>query len=1431
MLHLISGVRAGYKIACRRNIIRRHDRGLVGPADEVVASLGGSRLCSDVLAEAVIRLLIVGVRVHGTSDRIRYSIAVAVVVDINHRAAVARDVLLLEALSRKARNGLRSSRRERIRRATQRFAEHGRVGIVRIVQNVLEVVPHRVFGVAVGRERTGNGHVFGRHCEVIPAPAAERIARGRGGLCHRYRRAVFHGRLFRQRACTRGHRARIGIGHVIAVARVVQLQHQAAVARDIAAGNCALRCSVECKACIGFRVCRSSGIGLTRQVFGLRKGIAVILKVLLIVLHLIRSFAVGREGTGNGHVFGRHREAVFPAPAAERVARGRGVRCHCNSSAVFLGRLRRQLARARGHLARVLVGDLIAVARVVQLQHQAAVARNIAFGDSSVHRAVVGKARVVLRRCRHMRIRSGVLFFRLKQDESVSRQILLVVLHLVAGVRIGCKASRELYGAGRHRKARDLGIVFLPAVESITRGCGLIRHPDLGAVLVGNSSRQLACARGGSAVIIAYFIAVARVVNFQNQLSVACDHACENVVFIALVEPEALIALCLRRRRCIRDARQVRFCFAQSIALAVQILRPVLHRVPGIGIRGKGTRELHRAGGHFEACRYLAVLEPAVKRVARGRGLRSHRYIRTIFVGRGGRKRTCACGHCARVSIAHFIAVARVVQLQHQAAVARDIAAGNRALHGLVKCKACISLRVCRRSGIGLAFQVFGIRLHKVVTVARQVLLIMLHCISGIAVGRERTGNGHVFGGHREVLFLAPAAERVARGRGRLRHRHRRTVFHSRLFRQRARACGCLAHISIGHFIAVAVVFDLNHRAAVRGDGLLLNRLRRKARIGICRSVCSRPGRAVQGLPGRRIFSITVTCHILQHVLDGIRRVRSGAVNDLHGHTVLRHCACYRCNAGRITRNQRAGNAVRRTERDIPGYRLRRLLAPQCCVGHVIGIFVGDIQRIAVHRVVENDFVGCIVRTDRDGHGAVSRRSITRDCGRRFRHRLVKLRGHVFFRRRAGYRRLCAFQIIVNAVRLVVGRVIHVDHRRAVFRNIRGKRSPGCNAGVPGFVYDVRRHQASGLGRARNSFRQRSIAAVIVVDRIHRIRDFLIIERDLAVFAGGRLNIAGTLGQLITADRRGIYQQAVDRQVAADNILGNLFRGALNIMMHRGRPVLQLVIDEHYFLPVIQNFDVLTVLPRLITVNDRRIYSDGRAHFHFGAIDAFELIALRVLRHDDIGAAVRARPFRMERQVADDLLRGHERNGVRLVRIPAREHVALTGGVCGHLVFNRVVFRHADGRRSLRIRAMRVEGNRIIRLRPLGVDLKVVGGHGSVPVHFGLISGVKIPAHEHIVAVHTGRAAHTGTGCGLCAGERSLEFQRFRRNPRAVFKYDVITVAGILQIVSSFFPAAVQSLKPTRFCRPPPIGRAPFGKGKAFNGHLILFAQIVIALL
>lgn len=68
-------------------------------------------------------------------------------------------------------------------------------------------------------------------------------------------------------------------------------------------------------------------------------------------------------------------------------------------------------------------------------------------------------------------------------------------------------------------------------------------------------------------------------------------------------------------------------------------------------------------------------------------------------------------------------------------------------------------------------------------------------------------------------------------------------------------------------------------------------------------------------------------------------------------------------------------------------------------------------------------------------------------------------------------------------------------------------------------------------------------------------------------------------------------------------------------MMHRGRPVLQLVIDEHYFLPVIQNFDVLAALLRLITVNDRRIYSDGRAHFHFGAIDAFELIALRVLRH------------------------------------------------------------------------------------------------------------------------------------------------------------------------------------------------------------------------
>ena len=705
----------------------------------------------------------------------------------------------------------------------------------------------------------------------------------------------------------------------------------------------------------------------------------------------------------------------------------------------------------------------------------------------------------------------------------------------------------------------------------------------------------------------------------------------------------------------------------------------------------------------------------------------------------------------------------------------------------------------------------FGIRLHKVVTVARQVLLIMLHCISGIAVGRERTGNGHVFGGHREVFFLAPAAERVARSRGGRRHRYRRAVFHSRLFRQRARACGRRAHISIGHFIAVAVVFDLNHRAAVRGDGLLLNRLRRKAFIALRRSVRSRPGRAVQGLPGRRIFSITVTCHILQHVLDGIRRVRSGAVNDLHGHTVLRHCACYRCNAGRITRNQRAGNAVRRAERDMPGYRLRRLLAPQCCVGHVIGIFVGDIQRIAVHRVVENDFVGCIVRTDRDGPGAVSRHSITRDCGRRFRHRLVKLRGHVFFRRRAGYRRLCAFQIIVNAVRLVVGRVIHVDHRRAVFRNIRGKRSPGCNAGVPGFVYDVRRHQASGLGRARNSFRQRSIAAVIVVDRIRRIRDFLIIERNLAVFAGGRLNIAGTLGQLITADRRGIYQQAVDRQVAADNILGNLFRGALNIMMHRGRPVLQLVIDEHYFLPVIQNFDVLAALLRLITVNDRRIYSDGRAHFHFGAIDAFELIALRVLRHDDIGAAVRARPFRMERQVADDLLRGHERNGVRLVRIPAREHVALTGGVCGHLVLNRVVFRHADGRRSLRIRTMRVEGNRIIRLRPLGVDLQVVGGHGSVPVHFGLISGVKIPAHKHIVAVHTGRAAHTIL-VRFRTRDARLIFYLGICNADTVFKANRIAVPGIVEpSVSIAAPTSARAFA--------------VAISKPVNRHLVFFAQ------
>ena len=46
----------------------------------------------------------------------------------------------------------------------------------------------------------------------------------------------------------------------------------------------------------------------------------------------------------------------------------------------------RPLAVSYTHLdvykRQVLVGDLIAVARVVQLQHQAAVARNIAFGDT-----------------------------------------------------------------------------------------------------------------------------------------------------------------------------------------------------------------------------------------------------------------------------------------------------------------------------------------------------------------------------------------------------------------------------------------------------------------------------------------------------------------------------------------------------------------------------------------------------------------------------------------------------------------------------------------------------------------------------------------------------------------------------------------------------------------------------------------------------------------------------------------------------------------------------------------------------------------------------------------------------------------------------------------------------------------------------------------
>ena len=109
------------------------------------------------------------------------------------------------------------------------------------------------------------------------------------------------------------------------------------------------------------------------------------------------------------------------------------------------------------------------------------------------------------------------------------------------------------------------------------------------------------------------------------------------------------------------------------------------------------------------------------------------------------------------------IAVAGVVQLQHKAAVTGDDAGFHRALYRLIHSKAGVALGYGSSAGIGSAGQLIRISLH---IRAVQLLLIVLHLVGGIGIGRPRGVQvrpaGHGLAGHILILTLAaPVLEGV----------------------------------------------------------------------------------------------------------------------------------------------------------------------------------------------------------------------------------------------------------------------------------------------------------------------------------------------------------------------------------------------------------------------------------------------------------------------------------------------------------------------------------------------------------------------------------------------------------------------------------------------------------------------------------------------
>ncbi len=310
-----------------------------------------------------------------------------------------------------------------------------------------------------------------------------------------------------------------------------------------------------------------------------------------------------------------------------------------------------------------------------------------------------------------------------------------------------------------------------------------------------------------------------------------------------------------------------------SMQDAVGALLQIVHPIAQVGTLGEGAGKGHIFGGHLEgAGNYPVVVHiPATENVAVRGSLARHGHIRAILVVCHSRQGRYAGGNRAGVLVGHGVAVPGVVNVNHGAAVS-----GNGLLLDGLRSEAGIVFGCCLGQFPGSTGQVVGIGLR--IPVAFQILLVVPDGVCGSGCGSPLGGIGCVSGNGSGNVRI-PSGEHIAGTGGNL---------------TESGGCRAVAHIFgypifehsligyavlIGHGVGIPVIVNLNHGAAVSGNGLLVEVLRGKSGIRSGHRFGQFPGSTGQVVVG---FGqrIPVAYQILLVVLNLVSGIVPGNIVD-----------------------------------------------------------------------------------------------------------------------------------------------------------------------------------------------------------------------------------------------------------------------------------------------------------------------------------------------------------------------------------------------------------------------------------------------------------------------------------------------------------------------------------------------------------------------